>query len=403
VTPFVFFTSYARLDANKVSKLDKVIDELLVRVRGKLGLMVDPKEVGFFDRTNIETGKKWEEVLGNDLRSARVIVCLCSPTYFNSAYCAKEFEVFRRRLAGADKKVQGRPIVVPVIWEPGAQRVESWMPQAVAQFQPTDDRLPAAYGELGLTKLKQIKGQRDNLTLTLDVLAEIIKEGYEASLPEWPEPVSFDDLPGSFPNPKPGPYNVCVAVLNQAGMSWSVEPTWTIRRITELATSSLKVGWQEIVTGPDLVQKAAAAHAERQVTIVLADSAGLAPPWNVYLEAMDSYAETLARKETASCAVLVGLDPPAGGILSSADADASLQKLLPRSYPLISSHDWFPRTDRAALEAKVSQAITRLRTALVNADPPRKVEDPGLQADAASAGIPVDTRPVVTGPGAGSP
>jgi len=129
VPPFAFFTSYARPDANRVSKLDKVVEELLERVRAKLGLALKPQEVGFFDRTNIETGKKWEEVLGNDLRTARVIVCLCSPTYFNSAFCAKEFEVFRRRLENADKKVQGLPIVVPVIWEPGSQRVEAWRPR----------------------------------------------------------------------------------------------------------------------------------------------------------------------------------------------------------------------------------------------------------------------------------
>jgi len=275
--------------------------------------------------------------------------------------------------------------------------------EAVSGFQPSDNRLPAAYAELGLTKLKQLRGQRDNLTTTLDVLADIIKTGYDGNLPEWPEPVSFDALPGSFQNPKPGPYNVCIAVLNKAGMGWAIEPTWSIQRITETTTASLKVGWKEIVTGADLIQQLEAAHLERQAAILLADSTSLGSPWAEYLAAVDAYAEALAAKSTVSCAALIGLDPPAGGTLSAADADASLRKLLPKSYPLVSNHDWFPRPDRAALETKLTQAITRLRMSLVNADPARKVEDVGLQEAAASAGIPVDTRPVVTGPGAGTP
>jgi TIR domain len=133
VNPFVFFTSYARPDNNKVSKLSKVVEELLERVRGKLGLPVKPEEVGFFDRTNIQTAKQWEEVLGSTLRT-RVIVCLCSPTYFNSAFCAKEFEIFRQRVEKGGDKLKDVPVIVPVIWERPSEPLESWVPKVVSKY-----------------------------------------------------------------------------------------------------------------------------------------------------------------------------------------------------------------------------------------------------------------------------
>src|SRR5262245_2894430 len=114
----VFFTSYARLDSNKFSKLDRVVEELRERVRSKLGAKA-AQDVGFFDTQDIQTGADWERVLGTALRHARILVCMCSPTYFNSEFCAKEFEVFRRRLQDAADAFKDVRVILPVLWDVG--------------------------------------------------------------------------------------------------------------------------------------------------------------------------------------------------------------------------------------------------------------------------------------------
>src|SRR5882757_6904657 len=92
-----FFASYATLD-NKSKWLQKVVLDLRDRVRERLGAL-DAAQVGFFAVFDgIPAAADWERALGDGAREARVIVCFCSNTYFNSEYCAAEFEIFRRRL-----------------------------------------------------------------------------------------------------------------------------------------------------------------------------------------------------------------------------------------------------------------------------------------------------------------
>jgi hypothetical protein len=52
-----------------------------------------------------------------------------------------------------------------------------------------------------------------------------------------------------------------------------------------------------------------------------------------------------------------------------------------------------------AFSAKLAPMITRLRGALVEADPPAKVYEPALTAAAEQEGISVASRPCVQGPG----
>src|SRR5438874_408203 len=114
MAPELFFTSYARPD-NSDAKLEGAVRQLENRVRAKIGLAADAK-IAFFDVADIKTGQDWEQRLDGVLRGTKIIVCMCSPTYVNSAFCAKEFEVFRRRLAQAS--APANVFILPVIWEP---------------------------------------------------------------------------------------------------------------------------------------------------------------------------------------------------------------------------------------------------------------------------------------------
>jgi hypothetical protein len=105
---------------------------------------------------------------------------------------------------------------------------------------------------------------------------------------------------------------------------------------------------------------------------------------------------------TSNCAILLGINSVIPGGLSPAEASVALQKLLPKSSPVGPFHDWFPRGDREAFQKKLMQVITRIRMALIQADPALKADNAELRDAAVSQCIPVDSLAVITGPGGGS-
>jgi TIR domain len=146
---FIFFTSYARV--NKTCYLDKFVNELSQQILDKTNF--PPGQIGFFDGSNIETGQDWARVLGDALRTCKVIVCLCTSHSLNSRFCGKEIQVFPLRREnwlqqhGNENRKAG--IVFPVIWE----RPAGTLPKALEKFQFTDNMLPRRYMEKGLNAL----------------------------------------------------------------------------------------------------------------------------------------------------------------------------------------------------------------------------------------------------------
>jgi len=51
----------------------------------------------FFDQKNIEAGKIWPEELKTALKTSKILVPICSPTYFHSQWCKSEWESFKER------------------------------------------------------------------------------------------------------------------------------------------------------------------------------------------------------------------------------------------------------------------------------------------------------------------
>ena len=103
----IFFASYARIDDER-EELREVMEQLIHAVKVELGNQVEV----FFDVEDIENGEDWETRLGDSLRNLRVLVSMCSPSYVKSAYCAKEFAVFRQRLADAAESIDAA--ILPV-------------------------------------------------------------------------------------------------------------------------------------------------------------------------------------------------------------------------------------------------------------------------------------------------
>ena len=389
----VFVTSYARRD-NDADPLRNAVKDISKRVRANLGIAVDPDDIAFFDTTDIKTGTQWEQVLGNALQHNRVLVCMCSPTYLNSEYCAKEFELFRLRLEQAGPSMAGKVAIIPVLWERGAPPMT--LPDVIRGFQNRDDRFPSGYGVHGLSRLARFESQKGTYIETLEVLAEVIGTAYADSvLPDWPNAVVFDDLPRWFHNPQADAYNVVVAVLHKDGTQWRPqEGLRSVGSTVDSVAQALGVAWQEIPVDHKLPQRIAQAEHARHVAIVIADADSVASaPMTNYLAAIDEQA-------LPNCAVLVGFkEPHRGAAAGATDGLASLKAPIPASSKAKCFHETFVNSEPATLQEALTRAISSVRQALVAADPAQKVEDAGLAADAHAAGIPTATRPELPVPG----
>jgi hypothetical protein len=110
-----FFFSYAHNDALD-QHLEDFFDEVNKRVRFYTGTKVD----GFRDKLDLRAGEEWSKELAAELAMTPALVCLYSPSYFQSKVCAQELQVFlERRRKYLDENPGKRPSnIIPVLWQP---------------------------------------------------------------------------------------------------------------------------------------------------------------------------------------------------------------------------------------------------------------------------------------------
>jgi hypothetical protein len=385
----LFFTSYARLDDTSYSKLARVVEELRERVRSRCGAS-SADDVGFFDTHQLEPGMDWKVKMAKAVAHARVLVCFCSNTYFNREFCAKEFEVFRQRIAQAGLAAADARWIIPVIWD----RCE--LPAAVGRYQLADHDFPREYREDGLCALRR---QKTKYAETMEALADAICAAVDGpTLPLWGPAIDFDAMVAAFDNP--GRYGVRLGVLHQSGLQWSLEPGRTIRSIMEKVAGNLRTPWQEIRVDDQVTARLGEAAESRDVVVLLSDETSVkAAPWSVRLQAID---EALHVYRFQNVSLLIGhatapaaVNPYASG---AAELDAAVRALAPRSSTLSDNHSWFSTLETRSLADKLSMVITKIRMSLIQKDPPRKVENAQLEEDARNQGISIGSRPVIDAP-----
>jgi hypothetical protein len=389
----VFFASYARLDNDK-KRLRSVILDLRERVRSRLGA-ANPEDVGFFDKVGIGTAQDWQAVLGEAVRHANVLVCFCSNTYFNSEYCANEFEVFRRRLNALGAAGSALRVIIPVVWD------VSVVPRAVSKYQDSDDKsgFPSDYRQQGLLALKRNKTQKyqSRYDQTLDALTTVIHDAATARtrLPPLATPVVFEDLPGVFDSP--GAYNVGIATLHESGARWELHPGTTIRRIVEEMAAKAGLPWRAIKVGDDVQEVLQKALLNREVVAIIADENSVAAgAWKARLAVVDANAGE-------NCTLLVGLRTSVAATVSVQDAQIKLAALAPR-LSAASRVDWFPADAPEVLRSRLGERVVTLRMSMVNSDPAKAVINEDLvQGALNNQGLTLGTRPSLNGPAGAKP
>ncbi len=377
--PFVYFASYGRSDKTKFTKLASILEELRDAVRSRLG--ADPNaSIGFVDSESILTGDYWQAVLAQEIHSALVLVCLMSPTYFNSEWCAREFAVFRKRVESLNPRPRA---IIPVLWK------QATIPTSVANYQFKDDRLPPEYVQHGLAALRNVKQTRGLSTETIRILADIIYDAALQGMQPLEPMLDFDRLSRSFDNP--GPYDVALMALHPQRAQWSIGiPGATLALSVDKVVSSQKVPWHEVPYDMQLGNLVQTAARERCAAIIVTDEVSAnTEPFATLLSELD-------RSDPAPLAVLVGTN---AGVRD----DAAARKLLPTLAAKEGHYlECFALGGTSDFETRLAKIVTKLRAALVASDPPAKVADAALTQAADTEGIPIATRPGLKSPGGNS-
>src|SRR5689334_7940645 len=181
-SPTVFFVSYARADTDYEpyrKKMKQFVDDLSAKVAVKMG--VPRKGISFFDESSIETGTIWRRELADALVTTRVGVTLYSPSFFNSTWCGREFQIFLER-AGAIPAVPGVPAgIVPVLWLKCTT-----MPQIVQSIQYRHDAFPPEYLEVGVHQLLSLPVYSNQYEASIEAIANSVVSAAATGLGQKP-------------------------------------------------------------------------------------------------------------------------------------------------------------------------------------------------------------------------
>jgi FxsC-like protein len=184
-----FFLSYARVDGD--GYLEKFYADLCEAVRLRTGHRID--DIGFRDESDLELGVNWPTRLVDALGSARVFVAVCSPSYFASEMCGKEWQTFLH-VSEARRPGSSEGTLLPITWTPTAA-----LPEVARRLQSTNVVYGSTYSREGLHFLVKLRRFRDEYELFVSRLAEQIARLGEAKAATAPPiATSFERTPSAF-------------------------------------------------------------------------------------------------------------------------------------------------------------------------------------------------------------
>jgi FxsC-like protein len=188
-----FFLSYARGGDDVYVRI--FFNDLCTEVRNLAGLRPE-EEVGFLDNHSIHPGESWPHSLVDALSRSRAFLPLCSPRYFCSEPCGREWAIFADRIRRHEELNHARPdALIPVRWQPVQRMPRVAVPiQYFAEPQPD----PVQPGK-GVRQLLRLSRNRDDYLEFVTNLAERIVEVADLhSLAEGPPIAEFDGVVSAF-------------------------------------------------------------------------------------------------------------------------------------------------------------------------------------------------------------
>ncbi|KKK04808.1 TIR-like protein FxsC [Micromonospora sp. HK10] len=191
---FLFFVSFAGAHEADSESVTTFFKDLCNEVRAARGTRSDDP-AGFLSIVSLGLGSDWSEEIRTALGTCQVFLALCSPGYFGSVWCGREWRAFADRLA-VYRRMTGRsaPSLLPLPWR------STRIPAHLTDIQHTDSVLPAVVFAKGLFRVMRQTRYRDDYDEFIAELAGLIVEtAREHVIPASRPGTDFDKLPSAFP------------------------------------------------------------------------------------------------------------------------------------------------------------------------------------------------------------
>lgn len=407
----VFFVSYARGDTKypKYRELMKrFVEDLSAKVAGKMAAPLE--RICFFDESSIEPGTVWRNELAEALKVIPVAVTMCSPFYFTSSWCGKEFQVFSNR-AAATPLAPGVPIgIVPVLWSLGGE-----LPAAIQAIQLKRDTFPPEYDEIGVQQLLSLNVFSDQYEMTLEAIARAIVAAAVHGLKPLPAidlastPSAWDICAAENPNShKEGAIaKTCFVFASRNGWGWTPYPDQrkAIGAMAQQISGDLGLRYEEIACDETLPGKLKETRDGSVPTVLFADPSAVMD--DAYARIMRNYDDLYL----LNCGALV---PWSEASKASGDSDHQWTHLKSQVFKQKArvpppNHEWRSVFSQEDLETRTRTVIENIRLRLLqqmlsddrsptgNANILR-VQDERLTESAAKDGIRTQSAPQIEGP-----
>jgi hypothetical protein len=399
---YLLFVSYSRLNvryAQDAANIRRFVTDLEADV-AQYPQVVGNENVCFFDSTNIETGTDWNDELSEAAAQSRVAVALFSPSYFNSVWCGREFQVFLdRRKAAAGPKA---PVsIVPVMW-----MRHNAVPATASAFQDTDDAIPTApfpadYRQIGLRQIMLLNSEPQYTQTRIALGARILKAVQAAQLPHLQNLNlrnygSAWETTGRPARPVTESVNkTCFVFMSDSGWDWRpYAEQKPVGAMAQQITGDIGVQYEEIPCDATLRAKLVVANQRRIPAVLITDPSSLTN--TTIMSEMQDY----DNRYYLNCGLIVPWDVPAP------TTDQRWQALKANVCPQKTAapppnHEWTSVSTPEALKAKTVAIVEEIRMRMLNTIGGSganfaKAENEDAAKAAEAKGITVHSAPVVT-------
>jgi hypothetical protein len=134
ITTFQGFFSYTHFDAEIDPDL---VDALTTRLaRSVTANLTNARFEIWRDVNNLRTGQRWDDRIGDAVRSSHVFLVLMTPKWFESDYCRKEYQIFQQ----AGHEVGVGEYVVPLLARKIDVQIKNFNPAQKAVYDDLSER-----------------------------------------------------------------------------------------------------------------------------------------------------------------------------------------------------------------------------------------------------------------------
>jgi FxsC-like protein len=406
------FISYSRDDR------DPYLERFLHDLRSELSAKTrdSGESVCYWDNDAVGVGQDWGSETADALKTSRMLLAICSPSYYNSTRCGRECQVFLERKRLADEKLR-KPVraIVPVFWRPP----RGDLAERFSAFS-IGDGLPEVYAAEGLRYLMRLTRFKNDYSQFIHGLADqLISAASDSVLPpyaqklaELPTPVQPSPFTAGIGKSGDGPNTVNFVYVAASrsdlapfrkslefygASAWDWRPfNEPIGALAQAAASRLNLRYAELAADDSLTKNLLSAGSHREPVLSLVD---------IWTLRIDAFAERMREYDVlnlTNCGLILPWNDDDGETVAHRqELDRVLLQTLPRRIGNRSpAHDWTSVHSPAQLVAAMERTLTVLRMQIINDTAARRrIENPELYLRAQELGLSVDSLPSIQGPG----